>query len=199
MLLNPYTSTLETLPGSRMLVEGLGLIGASFPDEKKEGRVWTVTNLFAPIRGRALGGIRAKLQDQKGFIAFCNQRDLELLLGLAKPGNICPWTDSEYPEIGSREFYGMCIDIEDLEDDLFERELQLRSLMASSPEYPNVIPYGYQLTRRIHLNDKEDTEEVDMMLYDCDPKTGLGPDTRFETLMSRWTSVGRSRLLWEAA
>jgi len=199
MLINPYKSALATIPGSRMLAENLGLIGANFPDEKTKGRLWTVTNLFAPIKGRALGGIRAKLQDQKGFVTFCNQRDLELLIGLAKPGNFCPWTDSEYPEMDSREFYGMCVDPEDLEDDLFERELQLRCLMAASPEYPDIIPMGYQFTRLIHLNSGQDVEELDMMLYDCDPETGLGPDTRFHTLMNRWTRVERNKIRWEAA
>lgn len=199
MLINPYKQTLEVIPGSRMLVEGLGLIGANFPDEKYEGRVWTVTNLFAPLKGRALGGIRAKLQDQKGFVTFCNQRDLELLLGLAKPGNFCPWTEKEYPEMDSREFYGMCADPEDLEDDLFERELQLRSLMAASPEYPDIIPWGYEFVRRVHLNRGTDVEELDMMLYDCDPETGLGPDRRFSTLTSRWTRAERNKIRWEAA
>lgn len=198
MLINPYTSLLETIPGTRMLVEGLGLIGASFPDDRAHGRVWTVTGLYAPIRSRALGGIRAKLQDQKEFITFCNQRDLELLIGIAKPGNFCPWTDSEYPEIGSRDFYGMCADSEDLKDDLYEREMLLRGLMAETAG-PQIIPYGYQFSRRVHLNEHDDVDELNMMLYDCEQTTGIGPDTRFNTVADRWIRVERNKLRWEAA
>jgi hypothetical protein len=182
-----------------MLIESLGLIGAVIEDNRRRDRWWKITNLFAPIKNRHLGGIRAKLEDQKGFITFCNQRDLELLLHLAEPGDFCPWTDDEYPELESRDFYGLCADPEDLEDDLFDRELQLRALMASSSEYPDVIPYGYQFTRRVHISRGVDAEEVDMMLFDCDPDTGLGPDPRFETLMRRWTKVERSTITWDRA
>ena len=199
MLLNPYQKVLATLPGSRMLVESMGLLGIQFPDLKLHGRTWTISNLFAPLAKRHLGGIRIKAVDQKGFCSFCNQRDLELLLGLAKPGEFCPWTSKEYPEINSREFFGLCVDDDDLEDDLYERELELRGLMAASPQYPSVIPYGYTMPRRIHLSAGRDVEDLDMMLYDADPETGYGPDNRFETMGSRWTRVERSPLRWEAA
>lgn len=199
MLLNPYKVELNTIPGSRMLVETMGLLGTGFEDSRHRERYWTIVNLFAPLKNRHLGGIRAKLQDQKGFVTFCNQRDLELLLGVAKPGNLCPWTSREYPEMDSREFFGMCADEEDLQDDLYEREMYLRGLMAASPEYPSVIPYGYELQRRVHLGRSSDVEELYMMLYDCVPETGYGPDARFETLSQRWSRVERSELRWEAA
>ncbi len=196
MLINPFTSALQTIPGSRMLVESMGLIGASFPDEKTKGRDWTICNLYAPITRRNLGGIRAKLEDQKGYITFCNQRDLELLLGLACPGDICPWTEQEYPEMDSREFYGMCTDDEDLKDDLFAFELALRAAMAASPEYPDFIPYGYQTERRVHVSRSKDVVDRWIMLNDCDPETGYGPDPRLETLNSRWSKIERDPLPW---
>jgi hypothetical protein len=196
MLLNPFTSILRTVPGSRMLVESMGLIGASFADRKAGDRTWTIINLFAPIHKRSLGGIRAKLEDQKGFITFCNQRDLELLLGLANPGDICPWTDKEYPEVDSHEFYGMCVDEEDLKDDLFGFELSLRAAMAASPEYPSVIPYGHAIERFIHLSSGRDVFDRYLMLWDCDPETGMGPDPRFETLPHRWTRFERAEANW---
>ena len=196
MLLNPFQSILKTIPGSRMLVEPLGLIGATFDDLKDRDRNWVITNLFAPIHNRHLGGIRVKLEDQKGFVTFCNQRDLELLLGLAKPGDLCAWTGKDYPDFKSYDFYGMCADTEDLEDDLFERELQLRNLMAQAPECSSVSPMGYSLTRRVHLSKGQDVEQLDMMLYDCDPETGYGPDPRFETLTCRWTKVERTPTNW---
>lgn len=199
MLLNPFTTILKTIPGSRMLIEPMGLIGASLVDGRVKDRVWTITNLFAPIERRTLGGIRAKLEDQKGFISFCNQRDLELLLGLAKPGDMCPWTDRPYPDLHEREFYGICADDEDLKDDLYAFELALRAAMAASPEYPDVIPYGYCVDRRVHLSLGRDVVDRYTMLWDCDPATGLGPDPRFETIDQRWSRFERDKLPWYKA
>ncbi len=169
----------------------LGLVGACIDDPKRDGRVWHIVNLYAPIERRHLGGIRAKLVDNKGFVTFCNQRDLELLLGLAKPGQLCLWMDKDYPELDSREFYGLCADEEDLQDDLFERELVLRN------EQPGVLPFGLELTRHLHLSSGLDVEELITMLWDCDPDTGWGPDIRLETVHHRWTSVERERVLWD--
>jgi hypothetical protein len=193
MLLNPYQTLLEVLPGSRMLrdASALGLVGVCIDDPKRAGRAWQITNLYAPIERRHLGGIRAKLLDQKGFVTFCNQRDLELLLGLAKPGQLCIWTDQDYPELDSQEFYGLCADEEDLQDDLFERELVLRG------EQPGVLPYGLELTRRIHTSSGIDAEELNTMLWDCDPDTGWGPDVRLETVHNRWASVERTKVRWD--
>ena len=173
-----------------MLREQFGLLGVEIPDPTNPARCWTVVNVYAPIRHRRLGGIRVRLEDQKGFVGFCNQRDLELLIGLAKPGNHCLWLDEEYPEMDSDEFYGICADDEDLEDDLFERELALRA------HQPGVLPEGLTLTRKIHLSSGRLFDETDMVLYDCDPVSGYGPDPRFDTLMHRWTRVGRERLQW---
>lgn len=192
-MVNPYANKLPTLPGSRVLLEPLGLIGVTLRDLKKPERLWAVTNVYAPIPGRALGGIRVKLQDARGFVSFCNQRDLELLLELGKPGDFCPWTGEEYPELSDRSFYGFCADDEDLEDDLFDREMELRA------HAPGVLPYGLEITRRIHLSSGRDCEELYMMMYDCDPETGYGPDARFETLEHRWTRVERTSLRWEQA
>lgn len=191
MLLNPYTTHVQTLPGTRILTETLGLIGAVIPDLYESSRRWTIISLYAPIAGRALSGIRAKLEDQKGFVTFCNQRDLEVLIGLAKPGDYCLWAREEYPEPRSRDFYGLCVDSEDLEDDLYDREILIRA------ELPGVLPNGIELTRRIHIDGPNvDVEEFDLFLDDCDPITGLGPDLRLDTVMSRWKRVERTRLNW---
>jgi hypothetical protein len=129
--------------------------------------------------------------DQKRFTTFCNQRDLELLLGLAKPGDLCPWLDRDYPELDSREFFGLCADEEDLDDDLLEWELLIRN------EHPGVLPWGMEFTRRLHLSDGLDAEEVNVMLWDCDPHTGLGPDTNIQTIRHRWSAQGRDRVRWD--
>lgn len=192
MLLNPYQVTVQAIPGSRILQDDLGLLGAIIEDPREAGRSWTIVNVYAPVEGRRLGGIRVKLEDSRGFTTFCNQRDLELILGLAKPGNFCPWLNEEYPEIKSEEFFGLCADEEDLRDDLYDRELEIRA------QEQGVLPYGLQLYRRIHLSRRNDHEELFMMMYDCDPETGLGPDPRLKTLPSRWNRIERNRLRWEA-
>ena len=190
MLLNPFQATIQVIPGSRILTETLGLFGVSIEDPVQVGRRWTITGLYGPVFGRKLGGIRAKLEDDKGFITFCNQRDLEMLIGLASPGNFCPWTSSTYPEWDSSDFYGLCADDDDLRDDLYDRELTLRA------QQPGVIPFGQELIRRVHTDAKRDFEELYTMLYDCDPITGYGPDPRFKTLSKRWARVQREAMTW---
>lgn len=192
MLLNPHCShqILQAIPGTRLLVESFGLLGVALQDPKDDIRSWTIISVLAPIPKRSLGGLRVRVLDQKGFVSFCNQRDLELLLGLAQPGALCPWLRERYPEFDSREFFGFCVDEEDLLDDLHERELHIRTC------HPGVLPFGAQLTRYIHLDDGNDVEELLMMLYDCDPITGLGPDSRIDTISRRWTRVERNKVEW---
>jgi hypothetical protein len=174
-----------------MLTESFGLVGVLIEDPRRAGRNWTITNLFAPV-GRALNGIRAKLVDEKGFVSFVNQRDLELLLDIAQPGQWCPWTESRYPGINSFEegWFGICCDDDDLLDDLYERELMLRQ------QYNGLIPDGVELSRRVHLEDNNDQEELLLLLWDRDPDTNYAPDTRMETLRRRWVQVERRRLIW---
>jgi len=174
-----------------MLSEGFGVVGLSVDDPKIFGRRWTVTKLYAPIPGRALGGVRVKLVDQKGFVTFCNQRDFELLVELARPGEWCFWANQEYPGINDPEFYGLCVDSIDLDDDLYERELDLRAQCQH-----HFLPSNLQLDRRIHLDATSDVEEMQMLLWDMDPETGMYPDPRLLTLSRRWSRVERRKLMW---
>lgn len=190
MLLNPFKHTIQVLPGSRILTETFDLLGTKIDDPEQVGRTWVITSLYGPVCGRKLGGIRAKLQDSKGFITFCNQRDLEMLIGLASPGDLCVWMSAPYPDWKSAEFYGLCADEDDLRDDLYDRELTIRA------QYSGVIPFGYELIRLIHTGAKCDHEELYTMLYDCDRQTGYGPDPRFETLCRRWSRVQRESVMW---
>jgi len=192
LLLNPYKPHLEKIPGTRILTTDLGLAGFRYPDPASPGRVWTLQYLFAPIPGRALGGIRAKLVDDKGFVTFCNQRDLEILLGIGQPGDYCYWADDTYPEIGEEDWYGFCVDEEDLADDLHERELRLRQ------QFPGILPPHLEIVRRIH-DGGADAEELNLLLWDMDKRTGLGPDTRLETIDCRWVRVERKPLKWKYA
>ena len=190
MLLNPMQGV-PVLLGTRILTETFGLVGVVIDDPRLAGRAWTITNLFAPI-GRALNGIRAKVVDDKGFVSFVNQRDLELLLEIARPGQWCPWTDTLYPGVNdfADGWFGICCDDDDLLDDLHERELLLRQ------QYSGIIPDGVELTRRIHFDDSNDQEELLQLLWDRDPDTNYAPDPRMETLRRRWVQVERRQLLW---
>lgn len=193
MLIHPYRqrNQLTTVGDSRVLTETLGLIGAEIRDPTNLRRRWFIQGVYAPIPGRVLGGIRAKVEDEKGFISFINQRDLEVLLGLVKPGDYCPWTDEDYPDTSHRSWFGLCADDDDLVDDLYEKELSFRSETEDG-----VLPEGLELTRRVHLDRGNDVQELWAFLGDVDPETGIWPDPRFKTVERRWIRVERVRVEW---
>jgi len=192
VIVNPYTpegqALLAPIPGTHIIEDSLGLVGSMFRDPTNLVRQWTIRALYTPVRGRSLGGLRAKLEDQKGFITFCNQRDLEVLLDIASPGGYCAWLDDEYVEPGERDWYGLCVDDLDLLDDLYDRELEARA------QYPNdvVLPQGLSFERRVHNGVRNDFIELMSLLWDIDPDTGMGPDTRMATVDRRWTSIERT-------
>jgi hypothetical protein len=192
MLLNVYQHRPAVIPGTRLLEATLGVVGARITDPLHAQRMWEVQGLYLPVEGRALGGVRAKLVDQKGFITFCNQRDLEVLLGIGRVGSPVEWRDDEYVAPGDREWCGLCCDEDDLLDDLQEREMFFRAQLPSGMLYPNL-----EMERRVHLHDTYDCEELYLVVQDCDPETGLFPDARFETIERRWTRAERRRVRWE--
>lgn len=193
MLINPNKIRLPTIPGTRILEEDFGLPGFLCLDPLQPSRVWTLQYFCAPVPRRRLGGVRAKFMDNKGFVAFCNQRDLELLTGLARSGDRCHWADTDYPDVYGPGWFGLCVDDEDLDDDLLDRELRLRET------YQGILPTNLQLVRRIHDGGTSDYEELFLLLADIDKYTGYGPDPRLETIHDRWVRVERTRLLWETA
>lgn len=187
MLINPYKTRLQVIQGTHILEDSLGLSGFQFAASAEPARVWTLQYLLEPVTRRHLGGIRAKFQDEKSFISFCNQRDLEVLLGVAAPGEYCPWTDGDYIAEGEPGWYGLCVDDDDLLDDLFERELRLR-------EQYQILPDNIELTRRVH-DSGSDCQELYVLLADAD-ESGYRPDPRIETLLRRWTRIERTALKW---
>lgn len=192
MLVNPYTPEgkrlLATYEGTHIIQEGLGVVGATCIDPSNRFRTWTIHALYSPVRGRIISGIRAKLVDAKGFVTFCNQRDLEVLLDVASPGAYCQWLDQEYVEPLAEGWYGFCADEDDLVDDLYDRELEARALGQPGA----MLPYGMSFQRRVHDGYHNDFEEEVMLLGDVFPETGAGPDTRFETVIRRWKSIERT-------
>lgn len=189
MIINPFTDQdrFATIGETNILEETFGIIGQSFEDTEIEERAWTVFSLYAPVRGRAIGGLRAKVVDQKGFVAFCNQRDLEILLDIVQAGSYCPWLNERYPTPGDRRWVGLCMDEQDLIDDLYDRECEIRAMDPSVA----ILPSGLGLHRRLHLGDHNDCVESLTLISDIYLETGYGPDTRFETVERRWSSVER--------
>lgn len=185
---------MNTIAG-RFLQETFGLLGVSIADTKNHERVWQISAVYAPIRKRAIGGIRAQVTDQKGFISFVNQRDLEVLLGIARPGDYCQWLGQDYVDPSDRDdWIGFVMDEEDLADDLFGRETEMR-FMHYENTGSQVLPAGIELLRRLHISDGSDSQEF--LLGSGDVGRGEAyPDTRFETIRMRWTRVERTPLTW---
>lgn len=171
----------------------LGVEGIQIVDPLDVRRSWQIQpGAYMPIPGRAVGGIRVKLRDQKNFITFCNQRDLEVMLGIAKPGDLCPWLDDGYVGPTDNDWLGMCCDEEDLRDDLFEREWIWRSQQPLG-----ILTTDCEIHRRVHLGHLHDVEDLFQMLGDKEPETDNTPDTRFRTLEYRWMRAERVRVRWE--
>ena len=192
MLINAYKNPPRCIPGTRMLEDTLGTMGVRIPDPQTENRTWEVQSMYLPIEGRMLGGVRAKLVDQKNFVTFCNQRDLEVMLGLGIPGRYCVWAGAEYVGPDHAEWFGFCADDDDLLDDLFDREMFLRG------EYPGgVLPPGLCIERGVHTGETHDFEDVFILRGDVDFDTGMYPDLRMETLERRWARSERRRVRWE--
>ena len=193
MIVNPYTPEgqvlLAPILGTHILEDSLGIVGATLREPTNFTRQWTIRALYTPVKGRTLGGFRAKLEDQKGFITFCNQRDLEVLLGEAAPGDYCAWLDTDYVEPGDNTWCGLCVDELDLLDDLFDRELEAR---AQLPHPDMVLAPGLSFERRVHDGVNNDFIETMMLRSDLDPATGMGPDPRMATIEHRWVSIERT-------
>jgi hypothetical protein len=192
MIVDPFLDKerMATYLGTRLIQERFGLVGARILDTSTPNRMWTLQAFYSPIRGRMLGGIRARLTDQKGFVTFINQRDLEVLLGMVEPGTWCQWARQDYVPPDSRDWYGFAMDEDDLEDDLHDREMLLR--LNSPTEF---LMEG-EINRRVHLDESFDAEEYFILLWDADPETGISPDLRLETVDRRWKRVERTRHQW---
>lgn len=192
MITNPYRGRLANYPGTHLLEETFGLVGASFWDPIDARKYWVISSFYTPVERRALGGVRAKLTDQKGFVTFCNQRDLEVLLGMGQPGTYCMWSGTKYCGPEDDDWCGLCCDDEDLLDDLFERECFLRAQVAEGVLYPPL-----DIVRRVHTETHVDREEVFVFVSDVDPHTGYYPDRRLETTEQRWARSERRLVQWE--
>ena len=191
MLVNPYREQLAVYGGTRLLAENYDVAGIRIPDAFNPFRFWEVQALYAPIPGRRLGGVRARLLDQKGFVTFCNQRDLEVILGIGTPGAYCIWAGEAYVGPSHPDWFGLCADEDDLIDDLHAREMSLRDQVGG------VLSGSLSIDRRVYLEQGSEYEENYVLLYDYDPDTGAVPDPRVETIHRRWIRSERVRIKWD--
>jgi hypothetical protein len=190
MLINPYEERLVTYEGTRLLKETYGIVGEGVRSVADPQRLWVIQGLYAPVPQRALGGIRARLTDNRGFVTFINQRDLEVMIGLGRPGEKCPWLGEPYLSQFSKDWCGFCMDRDDLLDDLMERELFLRC------SYPplSVLPPGTDLTRLLFVEQGHEVKEELVLVWDMNPETGESPDTSVTTIDNRWATTRSVRL-----
>jgi hypothetical protein len=177
MLVHPLLGRLDTVPGTRLLVAHFDLVGRAITDPVDPRRHWRIHGFSAPAPGRALGGVRARLVDQKGFTSYLNQRDLEVLLGIGRPGSRCPWLGRDYVAPDHPAWIGLCADAEDLADDLDEHTLALSAL------HPVLLP-PVDLPRRIHAGPDDDFEELHVLVPSEDGSL-------------RWARAERRRVRWE--
>jgi hypothetical protein len=199
MLINLYATPPASKPGTRQLESKLGIEGIRVADLYDSERQWQAGASYLPL-GRQLGGVRVHLTDQKGFVTFCNQRDMEVLLGIGRPGTWCRWAGEDYVAPDDPKWVGLYCDEADVEDLLHENECMLREYSAATtqygrwlmPPYVWVPPVSTEL--RVHIEPGYDVEEVHVLYAEYD--TGYGPDERIETLHQRWSRSERRRIQW---
>jgi hypothetical protein len=194
-LANVYASPPVALPGTRLieLVPGDPATAPMFDaiGEKVEylNRVWEIVGFYLPS-GRALGGVRAWLIDNFGITSFCNQRDLEVLMEIAQPGQWCHWLGSPYLPQDDFNWVGITAEPDDLQDDLLRLEWGAREEYGGTP-----LPEGMEITRHLHINGL-DYEELLTLMWDADLETGMSPDPRLETVNKRWARVQLEKIQW---
>lgn len=191
----PIPSKADAFEGTRILRNDFGLSGVVLYDPKEEGRNWTISSLYLPLR-RKIGGVRAKCVDQKGFVSFINQRDLELVLGIGKPGGWCKWLGDTYPETDDPSFYGFCMDTEDVFDDLYDKELLIRAAQTEVTGQVLAIPQGTDVSQLIHYDARNDAIRRCLLIADRDAEFGICPDPRLETLNQRWAVYENEKVEW---
>ena len=199
MLLNMYATPPATKAGTRQLESTLGIQGHRITDLYDSERQWEIGASYLPT-GRQLGGVRVRLTDQKGFITFCNQRDMEVLLGIGRPDTWCRWAGENYVAPDHANWVGLYCDEVDVQDLLHEHECMLRAYSANTTPYGRWLlpPYIYvppiSVELRVHVEPGYDVEEVHALYAEYD--TGYGPDERLETLQQRWARSERRRIQW---
>lgn len=184
MLFNPSRDRLSTFGKTRLVTTDLGLIGHKLRCPRVN-RIFTITQLFAPVQRTSIGGLRARVVDVKGFSSFINQRDLEVLLGVGSPDLECAWLGKNYVDSSSSDWGGFALSPPyESEDDMLIREMEWI-------DAGNAFAYGASLQRRVHQEEGKDVEEEWLFLS---TKQLIAP----EDVGKRWTRSDSQRVRWNA-
>jgi len=173
------------IPGSRILKETFNLIGHEIVDRQTPGGKWLISGVYAPIAGRKPQGIRVKVTNpMTQAVTFVEQLYLEVALSIAEPGSYCLWSQSAYPAPGSSSFHALVCDDDDLEDDLYDRELIYRDL-------PDPLPEGSTIERTYQSEPGAVFHEI---LTLVNGPANRGPNSLgIQNIDARWKRVERSR------
>jgi hypothetical protein len=144
----------EKLGESRRLGGLLEIQDREFPDPRNRERIWVVTGAFWKTPTSQIPGLRIEVRDQKGFISMVNQRDAEVLLGLARPGDISSWLGERYIAPQMPGWVGLGVDAEGFRDLLYdveaaERYSALRRTGSAS------LRVGMVATLRVHTGSQD--------------------------------------------
>ena len=177
---------MPTIGNSRILRDDFGLIGHAVHDQRVDGGKWFIHGVYAPLGSHRPSGIRVKVvHPPSSTVTFIGQIYLEVALGLATPGSLCPWAGIPYPRPGTPTFYALVCDDDDLEDDLYDRELVLRS------DATEILREGTTITRRYQHEPGSIYRETLILVRD---RGGSGevPANQLDGVGTRWQRVERS-------
>ncbi len=181
-------------PHINRLIETFGYVGETVVDPFVPGRGWTVEAAYLPTR-TANGltyseGPLFRCFDQKTVFGYICMRDLEVLLGIGRPGDPIPWDQPPQeryprPDLNWQNtfsdgdwagFHGY-----DQGNELYERELELRH---SGDLYPGRVISYYMVVASCRNN----IDEVEIMDYEF-----LGVHESYQmtvgTVDSRWKAL----------
>jgi len=193
-LVNPIDCSNRYRVGSSNLLSiPLDYFNLPFADPTSRGRQWIVRNAFAVDPSYVEMGLRLRVFDTRDELcSFINQRDLEVLLGLARPDHQIPWAPSQrFYAPGAHGFVGLYLDEVELEDDLFLRECVLRCITFRCQ--PTPIPKGTAITRALYDSQMQEYQEVLHCVGDCNPVSGWGPDPERASVKTRWKTVSTTK------
>lgn len=189
MIVHPTSDARATqvIAPTRCLDDQFGLVGATFEDPKNPRWTWTVLGVYSPIPNRTLPGVRTLVvHPQSGVYSFYNQRDLEVAIGMYSQGDVIPWMPGivRYPGPHNPNFYGACLDNEDIRDLTQQQERMLRQEILKQQGNMR-IPAGYQLKRRLHMDYTRVVEETIQCLGDNLSANGT-VDMSLDAVERRW-------------
>lgn len=186
---DPSVDVLKTLGASRRVDSMMEVLDMQFQCPSNVKRAWTVKGVYAPVPNYRIGGVRLLVEDQKKVKSVVNQRDAELLLGLAKPGAHCHWHDGPYAKPGDPTWVGLTVTADDLQDIIMDQEAWAR---YSSYSRGTGLSIEAGRTFGLYLYDGDvTTRQMWRFVGDSNPI-----DFSLEGMSQRWTRDKAERQVW---